>query len=71
MYAATRLVGVLKKYEEERIPCFWELVADDYKVVVVFNYFPLWIRLGLLEICAQPVAWIESFDDILRLFERT
>jgi hypothetical protein len=42
------------------IPCFGELVVDDYEVVVVFYDKTFWVLFGLLDIDAQSAACVET-----------
>jgi len=44
------------------IPRFWILVIDNDKVVVVFYYPSLRIRLGLFNVDNQAIAWIHALE---------
>jgi len=44
------------------VPRFWILVIDNDKVVVVFYYPSLWIRLGLFDVDNQAIAWIHALE---------
>ena len=42
------------------IPCFGELVVDDYEVIVVFYDKAFGVLFGLLNVDAQSAACIEA-----------
>ena len=42
------------------IPCFGELVIDDYEVIVVLYNKTFWVLFGLLDIDTQSAACIEA-----------
>lgn len=42
------------------IPCFGELVVDDYKVIVIFYDKTFWVLFGLLDVDAQSAACVEA-----------
>jgi hypothetical protein len=60
---------VVERVGEESLPCFWELVCYDDKVIVVLNDQSLWICLGMSDVYAQAVACIEApYDGLWWLF---
>jgi hypothetical protein len=42
------------------IPCFGELVVDDYEVIVVFYDKTFWVLFGLLDVDAQSAACVKA-----------
>jgi hypothetical protein len=53
-----------------KIPGFWELVADDDKVVVVLYYPPFGVCLRLVEVYTQAVPRVPALESVLRLLKR-